>query len=89
MSVHEEGCFCPVCVRKDNAIFIERVARALCTVDGNNPDAQQSYPVRIYTEGKKTDTGHDTRKSHIEGVQAPPQWQSYTSKAKRFIEVMK
>lgn len=65
--------------------MVERVARALCVCAGKNPDAQQVYSVRVYTEGKRTDTGHDSRISHTEDVTAPPQWQDYTVPARAAI----
>lgn len=69
--------------------MVERIARSLCIADGKNPDAQQSYPVRVYTTGRRTDTGHDTRVSHMEDVMAAPQWQDYCVKARDAIAAMR
>ena len=64
---------------------IEALARKLCRLDGYNPDITGTFGVKIIREGRLTDTGHDTRRGHIEPVTAPPMWQMYIHKAKAFL----
>lgn len=63
--------------------FEEAMARELCSIDGFDPNATGDFSVKVIRDGRLTDTGHDTRKGHVETVTAPPLWQSYVPKARK------
>ena len=67
---------------------IEYLAKALCQLDGYNPEATGSFGIKVIREGRLTDTGHDTRRGHVETFTAPPMWQMYIHKAKKINDIL-
>ena len=57
-----------------NDARIERVARALCSVDGLDPD-RPGAPIRLSVDGEEREVATST-------------WQSYEKDAKRFLAAL-
>lgn len=67
------------------SVSLELLARKLCELDGYNPDTRGRFAIKVYREGRLTDTGHDTRKGITEECEAPSLWKMYLHKAEQLI----
>ncbi len=68
--------------------MLERVARALCSAEGIDPDGFKRRTVKVLVGGRRTDTGHDSRIYEPREYKIP-NWSPFETLARAAVEAMR